>query len=68
MGKKKASYHQVRIEPGLVPPLRKEADAMGSTVPRRVNRIVRDHFAVGNVGQGRVWQITGVADGAKVTR
>lgn len=34
-----------------MPPLKKEAETMGSTIPRRVNRIVFDHFVAETVAK-----------------
>lgn len=36
--------HHIRLESDLVPLVKKEAEELASTPPKRVNRIVRDHF------------------------
>lgn len=43
MGKKRSGHH-IRIEAPLYAPLKKEADELGATVSKRVNRIVWDYL------------------------
>ena len=37
--------YQVRIEASLMGPLKKEAKDLDSTPPKRVNRILKNHFS-----------------------